>query len=91
MAMLSTQSSPLVRYPVAIAILAGGVYLERLIPGIQPFYKIVYLALAGIFAWELALGVMVAIGILLVFKLLGQLPIGVTIVILFLAMMFFGL
>jgi len=89
--MISTQSSPLVRYPVAIVILAAGLYLERVFPGMQPFYKMLYLAVAGVFAWELALGIMMMIAILLVFKLLGQLPIGVTIVLVFLLAMFFGI
>jgi len=89
--MLSTDSSPLVRYPVAIAILAGGLYIERIVPGLQPFYKILYLLLAGVFAWEVALGIGMMIAILLAFKLLGQLPIGVTIILFFLAAMFFGI
>lgn len=84
-------SSPLVRYPIAILILAGGLYLQRLIPNLESFYTVLYVLLAGVFAWEVALGFLMFICIMLAFKLVGQLPIGVTLVLLFLAAMFFGL
>lgn len=79
------------RYPIALFILASGLYLQTRIHNLEPIYTVLYLLAAGVFAWEILLGAGVALAIFAAFKTLAMLPPGLTIVVLALLALFFGL
>ena len=79
------------RYPIALAILGSGLYLQFHIPHFEIIYTISYLLAAGVFAWEILLGFCVGVAIFAAFKTLAMLPLGLTVVVLALLALFFGI
>lgn len=78
------------RYPIAFAILGSGLYLQFTVHNLEPIYTILYTMAAGLFAWEIMLGVAVGVAIFAGFKFLASLPLGITIVVVGLLALFFG-
>lgn len=81
---------PQVRYPIALALLALGAGLLQAFPQVDPFLIVLYLMVVGIYAKEVAAGLVFAVLFLIAFKFFAKLPIGVTLFIVVLVLLFSG-
>lgn len=72
-------AKPIIRYPIAATLLVLGAVALHYIPAMQPIIILLYALLVGIYARELALGIIWMIVITVAFKFLAKLPLFVLI------------
>lgn len=83
-------AKPQIRYPIALVLLALGAGLLQAFPQVEPFFIVLWLLVVGIYAKEVAAGLAFALLFLILFKFFAKLPLGVTIFIVVLVLLFSG-
>lgn len=72
-------SKPHIRYSIAMTLLLGVWAMVCFMPHFDINHAYAYALVAGVYGWELSIGVVVMAGIFGVFKLLALLPLGIAI------------
>lgn len=88
---LFVTSTPVIRYPIALALAAAGGYMFLHSPPFDMGYALVYAMIAAVYAWELSAGIMIMLAIIGIFKFLATLPLAVALVLVIVACAFIGL
>lgn len=84
-------AKPIVRYPIAVTLLAIVAFMFKTVPHFEMSQAtVVYLMFAAAYGWELSLALLVMAAIFGVFKLLALLPVGVAITIVVVTMLYAG-
>lgn len=83
-------AAPHIRYSIAITLLMVVAAMVCFVPHFDVNYAYAYAFIAGVYGWELSLGMVVMAGIVGVFKLLALLPLGIAIPVVICVLIFAG-
>lgn len=87
---LFVTSQPAVRYSIALVLVSIAAGMMMFIPNFDMAYAAAYLLAAGVYSWEISIGLAVMAAIFGVFKLLALLPFGLAIVVVAVALLYAG-
>lgn len=87
---LFVTAQPAIRYPIALMLAAVAAYMYKFVPHADPMHMGLYLALAGVYAWELSIMLAVMVALVGAFKFLAALPLGIAVVIVAVVILYIG-